>query len=475
MSPLPPRNTGNGGVRPADHPKRRNASWIAAVECSQQEAITAPSYKDYKIPLQPSARSQLAASATRTRPDKRKWKVLAFLFALGALNYADRTAITSVFPLLRRDLGISDVGLAATGSLFLWSYAFSSPMAGVFADRFSRSRLIAISLAAWSLVTAATGLVTDASQLYTLRVLLGLSECLYLPAALGLLADYHGSDTRATALGIHSGGLTAGMVAGGTAAGFFADHFGWRPCFLTLGLVGIMLAITAAMWLRDAPRRGPDDMLTEPLRATISALAATPSYGIILAEAALIALSTWVFANWLPLYFRETYGLSLAAAGFSGTFASTVGATLGVLTGGYISDRVARGDARRRLLMLSLLYALSAPFLLVFLIGPPVALLGLTILLHGFVRSLGSANELPLLCELLPPHRRGASFGLLNAMNTFIGGSGVFLSGMLMGRIGLTQIFVALAGVVLLAATVAMIGYRWVLPRDIDHRSRLLP
>ena len=60
-------------------------------------------------------------------------------------------------------------------------------------------------------------------------------------------------------------------------------------------------------------------------------------------------------------------------------------------------------------------------------------------------------------------------------MNTFIGGSGVFLSGMLMGRIGLTQIFVALAGVVLLAATIAMIGYRWVLPRDIDHRSRLLP
>ena len=277
-----------------------------------------------------------------------------------ALNYADRTAITSVFPLLRRDLGISDVGLGAIGSLFLWSYAFSSPMAGVFADRFSRSRLIAISLAAWSLVTAATGLVTDASQLYTLRVLLGLSECLYLPAALGLLADYHGSDTRATALGIHSGGLTAGMVAGGTAAGFFADHFGWGPCFLTLGLVGIMLAITAAMWLRDAPRRGPDDMLTEPLRATISALAATPSYGIILAEAALIALSTWVFANWLPLYFRETYGLSLAAAGFSGTLASTVGATLGVLTGGYLSDRVARGDARRRLLMLSLLYALSA-------------------------------------------------------------------------------------------------------------------
>jgi MFS family permease len=422
--------------------------------------------------LQPSAKSQSAATATDTQQrDSRKWKVLALLFAIGALNYADRTAITSVFPLLRRDLGISDVGLAAIGSLFLWSYAFASPVAGIIADRFSRSRLIAISLAAWSLVTAATGLVTDASQLFFLRVLLGLSECLYLPAALGLLADYHRADTRATALGIHSGALTMGMIAGGTTAGFFADHYGWRPCFLVLGLIGIVLAIVAAMWLQDAAKSEQDGIGAEPLRVTVSALAGTPSYGIILAEAGLIALSTWVFANWLPLYFRETYGLTLAAAGFSGTFALTAGATLGVLTGGYVSDRVARTDVRRRLLMLSLLYAASAPFLFVFLAGPAVTILGLTILLHGFVRSLGSANELPLLCELLPPHRRGTAIGLLNALNTFIGGSGVFISGMVMGRLGLRQIFVALAGVVLLASIIAMIGYKWFLPADLARKS----
>ena len=85
-----------------------------------------------------------------------------------------------------------------------------------------------------------------------------------------------------------------------------------------------------------------------------------------------------------------------------GTFALTAGATLGVLVGGYVSDRVARRGARRRLLMLSLLYTLSAPILLVFLIRPAVGVLGFAILMHGFVRSLGSVNELPLLCELLP-------------------------------------------------------------------------
>jgi predicted MFS family arabinose efflux permease len=411
-------------------------------------------------------------TTTESQSDPRKWKVLALLFAAGALNYADRTAITSVFPLLRRDLGISDVGLAAIGSLFLWSYAFTSPVAGVIADRFSRSRLIAISLAAWSVVTAATGLVIDSSQLFALRLLLGISECVYLPAALGLLADYHGSDTRATALGIHTGGLTAGMIAGGTAAGYLADHVGWRPSFLLLGALGVALAAVAAMWLRDPVKAGRGAASNEPIRVTISALAGTPSYGIILAEAGLIALSTWIFINWLPLYFRETYQLTLAAAGFSGTFAFTAGATAGVLAGGYLSDKIARGDARKRMLILGTLYALAAPFLLVFLLRPEVQVLGLAILTHGFLRAVGSANEMPLLCDLLPPNRRGTAMGLMNAMNTFIGGSGVFVSGLLMGHFGLAQIFIGLAGVVLLASAIALIGYRWILPNDLARKQR---
>src|SRR5262249_38207455 len=87
----------------------------------------------------------------------RKWQVLVFLFCAGGLNYADRTAISSLFPLLRADLALTDVGMAAVGSLFLWSYAATSPIAGMVADRISRSHLIAFSLAAWSIVTALPG------------------------------------------------------------------------------------------------------------------------------------------------------------------------------------------------------------------------------------------------------------------------------------------------------------------------------
>ncbi|MFN7919941.1 MAG: MFS transporter [Bryobacteraceae bacterium] len=388
-----------------------------------------------------------------------KWRVLAILFFAGAINYADRTAITSVFPLLRQDLALTDVGLAAIGSLFLWSYAFTSPFAGILADRVSRSRLIAISLALWSLVTAATGLVSNPEQLFALRLLLGISECLYLPAALGLVADYHGPLTRATALSVHASGLSFGMIAGGTVAGFLGDRLGWRPCFFILGGAGVALALAATLLVRDPANSPRASGGGEPLRETLTALLHAPAYGIILTEAALIAVSNWVFANWLPLFFRETYGLSLATAGFSGTFAVTAGVVTGGLTGGYFSDRIARGNPRKRLLLQGLFYAAAAPFLLVFLGKPAVAILGASIFMHGLVRALGSSNELPILCDLLPSHRRSTAIGFMNSLNTFIGGSGVFLSGYLKSHFGLGQVFLGLAGVVLLASIACLAGY----------------
>src|SRR5262249_47751739 len=215
-----------------------------------------------------------------------------------------------------------------------------------------------------------------------LRVLLGLAECLYLPAALGLLADYHQSDTRATALGIHASGLSFGMIAGGTASGYLGERFGWRPAFFMLGTLGLALAGIAAIWLQEAGESETKREIAEPRFAAIFALANIPSYGVILVEAALVAIGTWIFANWLPLYFRETYRLTLAAAGFSGTFSSTVGVVSGVMIGGYLSDRGARRNVRQRLLVLGGCFMLSGAFLVVFLATPSIASRGASVRLQ---------------------------------------------------------------------------------------------
>src|SRR6201994_1981414 len=123
-----------------------------------------------------------------------KWRVTIVLFFAAALNYADRSAVSSVFPLLRSSLHLSDYALAGIGTVFLWSYAFGSPFAGSIADRNPRSKVLVGSLFCWSLVMMLTSLAMGAHSLLILRGLLGLAECAYLPAAYALLSDHHDRD-----------------------------------------------------------------------------------------------------------------------------------------------------------------------------------------------------------------------------------------------------------------------------------------
>jgi len=155
-----------------------------------------------------------------------RWRVVWFLAVAAALNFGDRTAMSAVLSAVQTDLQISNVLLGLLGSVFLWSYAIGSPLAGGLADRYSRTKMVVGSLAAWSLVTGLIGLATNYPILLFLRFSLGLTECLFLPAAVALIATYHPPATRARAMSFITIGANCGMVLGGTAAGFFADRSG---------------------------------------------------------------------------------------------------------------------------------------------------------------------------------------------------------------------------------------------------------
>src|SRR6266508_837340 len=105
-----------------------------------------------------------------------KWLLVALLWLVGCLNYVDRQAIFSVFPLLRREFGLSDVDLGLLGTLFLCVYALGSPLGGYLGDRLRRKSVVLVSLLLFTVVTFATGLAATGSELLWLRSLLGLSE-----------------------------------------------------------------------------------------------------------------------------------------------------------------------------------------------------------------------------------------------------------------------------------------------------------
>jgi len=412
-----------------------------------------------------------------TRPlrwTEARWRVVAFLACSAALNYADRSALSSVLPALRTEFALTDGQLGLLGSLFLWGYALGSPLAGVLADGWSRRALVVWSLALWSGVTALMGAANGFLALVLLRLGLGLAECLYLPAATALLADHHGPETRGRAMSIHSLGLNFGVVIGGACAGYLAEHFGWRAGFWVLGLVGIALALAAKYFVADGPAAIASAAAAAPRVSLAEAaryLLGVPSYHVLLAKAMLAGVGIWIFFNWLPLYFREAFDLSLGAAGFAGTFMLQISTMLGIAFGGWLSDRAAQRGTQRRMLVQGLSYLVAAPFLLLFLSRPGFAVVTLAVSLFSFFRGVGQANENPTLCEVIPVRYRSTAIGLMNTCATAAGGIGVLLAGVLKSTFGLNAIFAGISLLFVIAGAALVYAYRHWITRDIERAN----
>ena len=396
-----------------------------------------------------------------------RWRVVWFLTLAAALNFGDRSAMSAVLSAVRIDFAATDVMLGLLGSVFLWSYALGSPLAGNLGDRFSRTRMVVGSLVAWSAVTLLMGFATGYPMLLALRFSLGVAECLFLPAAIALIATYHATETRARAMSFITIGANCGMVVGGSAAGFFADHYGWRSGFWVLGATGIVLALLARPMLPptpvnvEAPRRRA--AFSEAVRYVLR----VPTYYVLLGESMLSGLGMWIFFTWLPLYFRETYNMPLAAAGFAGTFMLQVSVVLGVIAGGWLSDRVAANAPHRRMLLYGCFYLVGAPCLLLFLGKPTFAVVAVGVSAFSFMRGLAQSNDHPTQCEIVPAEFRSTGVGIMNAVATAAGGVGVFLAGFLKRDVGLGGIFAGISLCFVAAGVLLLVGYRMFIRRDI--------
>lgn len=370
--------------------------------------------------------------------------------------------------------------LGTIASAFLWSYAIGSPVVGWVADHISRRRIILISLTAWSVVTLVTGLARSSNQLIVIRVLLGLAECAYIPAAVGLLADHHASEQRGRAIGIHTAGLGAGAVAGSTLAGFLGQHYGWRSTFLILGAFGLMLAAVAFFVLRGVdqtsePAGSRPAVETAEAGGILRGLLSVPSYWVLLVQSMILAIGIWLFLNWLPLYFNESFGMTLARSGFYGAALLEFPLLFGVVAGGYISDTVARRSSAARMLVQMVCYLVASVLLLVFTRNSTFLVVAFAVFGFSLMRSFAVANESPLLCDLLPPKQRSTAIGLMNSANTFAGGMGVFGAGLLKSNFGLSAIFAGVSGLLFIAAIVNAYGYTFLLPRDLKRRAERIP
>jgi MFS family permease len=327
---------------------------------------------------------------------------------------------------------------------------------------------------AWSLTIFLTGFVADTQQLLVMRVLLGVAEAAYLPAALALIADYHDAKTRATAMGLMPAGSASGVVLGAVSLSYIGSHLGWRAGFYFLGALGFGLAVVAHVVLRDVGTHAgrPAPAIRAPFMANLLTIARVPSYLIIVFAGMSTAVGNWIFHNWLPLYFKENYGLSLVGAAFAGTFAFQSATVVAGLAGGIFSDWLAGDKPWRRMLIFACAALASAPCFLVFL-SPhaPLVLVNAAIFTATLCLAFGACNLVPAMCELLPVRMRSTAVGVANAANCCAGGIGVVVAGYLKKIAGLNVAFSGISGIIVISASVMLTGYFVFVRRDLARRE----
>jgi MFS family permease len=184
------------------------------------------------------------------------WLVVGLLWFVALLNYLDRQMLSTMQSSMQID--IQELAIAENFGrimgIFLLIYGLMSPVAGLIADRVNRKWLIIGSLFIWSAVTWGMGYAETYNQVYWLRALMGVSEALYLPTGLAMIADFHSSKTRSLAIGIHMSGLYTGQALGGFGA-TIAANFSWNTVFHWFGIIGIIYSVILIFLLHDKKGR----------------------------------------------------------------------------------------------------------------------------------------------------------------------------------------------------------------------------
>lgn len=320
-------------------------------------------------------------------------------------------------------------------AVFLWIYGFMSPIAGSIADKFSRKWLIVGSLFVWSAVTLAMGYATTFNQLMWLRGIMGVSEALYIPAGLSLIAEYHRDKTRSLAIGIHMTGLYMGQALGGFGA-TLAEVFTWHTAFRTFGFVGIIYALILLFLLHEfktPPKKKvaqgmiPQDASIKKTSVFkgLNLLLSNVAFWVILFYFAVPSLPGWATKNWLPTLFAQNLNIPMSSAGPLSTITIAFSSFIGVIFGGVLSDRWVQKDIRGRIYTSAIGVALTIPSLLLLGFGSSLFHVVSAALCFGLGFGMFDANNMPILCQFVSPKYRATAYGLMNMVGVF---SGAFIT-----------------------------------------------
>lgn len=420
--------------------------------------------------LSSSPQSVTSRPAPALRPNYR-WELLAWFFCTFLLYYGDRAIYGVVLGAMGQSLGLPDSTLGFVNTVMFAGIALLMPMAGFAGDHWSRKRVVIFSLAAWSLGTLFTGLVTGLVALVLCRsILTGCGEAFYSPSAYSLLGQHH-VRTRSLAMGIHQMSLYVGVIASGVVGGWFATRYGWRAAFVVFGGAGLILAGLLAWRLAPDPRTSTGagraiGAMLESLRLLVT----TPSaLAFCLSFSAIVCVIN-AYITWAPRLLSAKFGLSGVAAGANAMLWHHLAAMVTVLLGGWLSDRWSARRREARVVLMALSMLCAAPG--IYYIGAADSALAtyVAMALFGVFRGLYECNTHASLFEVVPERTRATAVAVFVMVAFVVGSCTPWIFGTLADKhgpaVGLSLGFKAIAGLFVLGGATLLVVWRTVFLRD---------
>ncbi len=369
-----------------------------------------------------------------TTNDSRGYRrvVLGMLLLVYTFNFLDRQILGILAGPIKAELKLTDGQLGMLGGLaFAVLYSTLAIPLALLADRTSRSWVITVSLAVWSGFTALCGMASNFTQMFLCRLGVGVGEAGGVAPSYALISDYFPVGERARALAIYSLGIPLGSAAGVLFGGYIAQTVEWRTAFIAVGLAGLLVAIPFRLIVRE-PRREKSEADSIPMLSVFRLLAAKPAFWLLAFGAASSSLCGYGVAFWLPSLLQRSFGLDLIGSGQFLGAVLLIGGVAGVLAGGWLGDRLGRGDKASYARIPAISYWIGAPLFIAGVLSSSVTFAFLLFVIPQALVYVWLAPVLTAVQHLVPAHMRATASATFLLINNLIGiGLGAWLVGLL--------------------------------------------
>ena len=382
-----------------------------------------------------------AGSASRSA-----WIAFALTFGLMMSDYISRQVLIAVFPYLKAEWGLSDTQLGSLVSILAVMVGVLTIPISFMADRWGRVKSIAAMACLWSLATIACGLAANYGQMFAARTVIGIGEAAYVTAGGAILMHAFPPKLRSTVMGIFLGGALFGSVIGVATGGIVAARIGWQWAFIFVGVPGLLLALIYPLFVRDYETvtlviSENEDQIAETQKMrwpeiVRASLGARPTiYGYI--GGALQLFASAAIVAWIPSYLNRFYGLAPAQAAVRAALIILVGG-IGMASGGFVADRLSRGNVSNKL-RVPALYAAFSCLLFAVAFALPESSFQFALIVAGTFFVAGHMGPVAALSvELNHPGLRATALAVVTVVYNFLGlAPGPFVVGALSDVFGL--------------------------------------